>query len=177
MKNFKRIISFAMAMIIFASFCLVNCGAVPYRFCPLSERYTIEYFSTTSAYAYVYITDWAEEENTTDLSASTYAFVEDYDYWDNFENLTVSVKLAVWLDDGSDFCLIRTDSVDATDNEVELEAFVSGQTCLDSENHYPIEYFDTEHEVVITLINDNDLSSNYYDYVNDGPVICIGPEY
>ncbi len=170
MKNFKRIISFMMAMIIFASFFCYNIGAttVSYEFIGPT---TIKNFSDTSAYAYVRITDWAQEDNYTDLIATTYAFAEDYYERDLYYQTVVHAALTVYLSDGSEE--YTYDSVGSRSNEVDIEAYAWGSNCLNSDDHYSIVDFESRHEVEIQF-----RMYNYYDeYVYyseyDGPTIEI----
>lgn len=171
MKNFKRIISFVMAMIIFASFFCYNTGAttIGYEFVGPTM---LRYFSDTSAFAYVSITDWAEEENTTDLVAKTHANVEDYNDSNNFLDAIAYVELVVWLEDYSESRV--GDIVWVGPDEPEFEAFVRGTECLNYDDHYSIVDFESSHKVELYFhIYDMD-SKRYVEYTeNDGPVIEI----
>ncbi len=171
MKNFKRIISFVMAMVIFASFFCYNVGAayIGYEFVGPSM---IKYFSGTSAFAYVRITDWAEEENTTDLIATTYAFEEDYYERDDYYQTVVHAALTVYLSDGSEN--YTHDSVGSRSNEVDIEAYAWGSNCLNEDDHYSIVDFESSHRVEIQYWGYNDYDGNYVYYSeNEGPIIEI----
>ncbi len=160
-----------MAMIIFASFFCYNIGAttIHYEFTGTSM---LKHFSNTSAFAYVYITDWAKKENTTDLIATTYAFEENYYERDYYYQTVVHAALTVYLSDGSED--YTYDSVGSRSNEVDIEAYVHGNNCLNSDDHYSIVDFESRHEVEIQF-----RMYDYYDdkYVyfteNDGPAIEI----
>ena len=172
MTNFKRIISFVMAMVIFASFFCYNAGAITnpnYAFYLYSGNFVREYFSDTSAYAFARITNWAEETNTTDLRVSTYANSEDYD---RLYDAAVYVNLTVELEDGSRNYANDIGYMDP--EEVTVDAYIHGRECLNSEDHYSIEEFWSSHKVELFL--------NIYNYrgeiighevVNDGPIIEI----
>lgn len=171
MKNFKRIISFVMAMVIFASFFCYNVGAayIGYEFVGPTM---IRHFSDTSAFAYVRITDWAEEENTTDLIATTYAFEEDYYEMDYYSYVEVYASLTVYLDDGSEYH--TWDRVNTISNEAEIEAYAWGSNCLNEYDHYSIVDFQSTHKVEIHFSGYSDYYDRYLDYTeNDGPVIEI----
>lgn len=166
MSRIKRIITFTMAMVFCASFCLsINAEVWREEFNP----------GVTSAYAWVRITDWAIESNWTDLAASTVAYVEDYDYWEGFYDLTVYVDLYVQLSD--EISIYSSSSYEDTySGDTELEASVSGLSCLDPENHYSIIDFGTDHEVVVTCYVYDGFAGDYiFDYTNDGSVIHITP--
>ena len=173
MKNFKRIVSFVMAMVIFASFFCNNIGAVDRRpvHYPYGATFVREFFSDTSAYAFVRIRDWAEEENTTDLIASTYAHVDDYVDLAYYYDAEVYVDLVVYLEDGSQ--IIVFDSGNVEPDEGTIDALVYGRDCLNYENHSQIVGFETWHEVVIRFRRYN--PSGYYEsrYENDGDPIII----
>lgn len=171
MTKVKRIIAFAMAMIICASFCCYNISAA-YEYAYFYGSLVHEKFSNTSAYAELDISDWTWD---TDLYALTYATVEDYDYWDGFDNLTVYVSLFTQLQDEFSF---YDDSSweDANFGDIELEAYVSGQNCVDHENDYDIIDFGSDHEVVITIYEPDDMYGDaVYIDINDGPIISIIP--
>ena len=96
MKNFKRIISFVMAMIICASFLLVNSGA-------LLARYVFDenkrFFSPThinQSYGNAYISNWGENEEDNDLVATTYIF---YDGIPNCYGIGARVGVSIVFDD------------------------------------------------------------------------------
>lgn len=174
MKKLKRIVSFVMAMVIFASFFCYNAGAVAtiYVLYEYGDTFAHERFSDTSAYAFASIRDWAEEENTTDLRASTYAHVEDYEYLDNFYDAETYVELIVWLEDGSEVCIFDRGYVEPDGGTI--DAFVRGKDCLNDENHYSIVNFDSWHEVIVYF---RYYTINYDDFndfaKNDGPIIEI----
>lgn len=174
MSKIKRTFTFILAVITCMTFCCVNSGAESYRYCGFTGPSVIEYFSSTSAYAYAYITDWAEDENSTDLYATTYAFIEDYDYKDGFDDLAVSVTLTVRLSDG-DSCYHSYGYEDLSSGDSELDAVAFGNDCLNSVDHYSIINFDSEHEVKYYIISEDD--DEPVGWVNDGPVISINPEY
>lgn len=171
MKIFKRIMAFMMAMIIFASFFCYNIGAttVSYEFIGPT---TIKYFSGTSAHAYVRITDWAQEDNYTDLIAATYAFAEDYYERDLYYQTVVYAELTVYLSDGSEE--YTYDSVGSRSNEVDIEACARGNDCLNSDDHYSIVDFESRHEVEIQYRGYDEEFDEYLEYTEmDGPAIEI----
>ena len=171
MKNFKSIVSFVRAMVIFASFLCYNISAttVGYEFIGPAM---LKYFPYSSAYAYVRITDWADVENTTDLIATTYAFEEDYYERDDYYQTVVHAALTVYLDDGSEY--YTYDSVGTRSNEAEVEAYAWGADCLNEDDHYGIVDFESSHRVEIQYWG---YSEHYSDYVyyseNEGPIIEI----
>lgn len=175
MKNFKRIISFIMAMIIFASFFCYSIGASGnpnYAFYDFSGNFVHARFSDTTAYAFVRIRDWAEEENTTDLLATTYANSEDYDDLINFHEAVAYVNLVVWLEDGSENRVSDVGYV--YPDEVTIDAYVSGTECLNYDDHYSIEDFSSSHEVVIIFHEHSSYNPGVVVYTeNDGPIIKI----
>jgi hypothetical protein len=171
MKNFKRIVSFMMAMIIFASFFCYNIGAISTRYVlyEYGDTFAREFFSNTSAYAFVSIRNWAEEENTTDLRASTYANIEDYE---NLYDAVVYVDLTVWLEDGS---YSNVDDIGYMDpEEVTVDALVRGTECLNYDDHYSIADFSSTHKVQVFIYQYDSLGD--YDEIiveYDGPIINI----
>ena len=173
MKIAKRIISFMMAMVIFASFFCYNIGAAGRRevYYPYSASFVQEYFSDTEAYAAVIIRDWAEEENTTDLRASTYAHIDDYNYLDNFYEAFTWVNLEVWLEDGSDNRVSDFGYVEEDGGTI--GALVRGEDCLSSEYHHSIVDFKSTHEVLFAVRSYDEFGNNRPIYENDGPVIII----
>ena len=174
MKIAKRIISFMMAMVIFASFFCYNAGAVGTRYVlyEYGDTFAREYFSDTSAYALVVIRDWAEEDNTTDLRSSTYANIEDYEELEDFYDVSVYVNLTVWLEDRTERQIADVGNVEP--EEVTVDAFVRGSECLNDDSHFSIADFWSTHEVEITFTID-DQYGNVIDYYteNDGPIIAI----
>ena len=176
MKNFKRIVSFVMAMVIFASFFCYNVGAVTthnYRRYTYSGNFVRAFFSDTRAYAFVRITNWAEETNSTDLRAITVAWEEDYEDIYGFAWVTVYADLTVWLEDGSEACT-QDESSYVDDESREVQAIARGSNCLNYDDHYGIVDFESSHEVVITLQVFDSYLDSYRDYTeNDGPVIEI----
>ena len=177
MKNFKRIVSFVMAMVIFASFFCYNVGAVSERRVRYerSNRVVLEYFSNTSAYAVVRIRNWAEVDNSTDLVACTYAHLDDYNHLDNFYGIISWVNLEVWLEDGSRY---QTDTFGETDYDGgTVDALANGSNCLNNDDHYSIEAFRTHHEVIIEYRYYDSFGNYISEYENDGPVIKIGTMY
>lgn len=174
MKIAKRIISFVMAMVIFASFFCYNVGAIDivYVLYPRNNAFVREYFSDTEAYAAVVIRDWAEEENTTDLRASTYAHVDDYVDMPYFYDARAYVTLRVRLADGSQ----RETSVSnfSEPDGGTVDALARGAECLNYEDHYSIVGFASLHEVVLYFQTYDSFADSYRDYIDyDGPVIKI----
>lgn len=178
MKIAKRIISFMMAMVIFASFFCNNVGA--YNKVSISyvrsSPFAHASFSNTSAYALVRIRNWAEEENTTDLGASTYAYVEDYEDMQGFHNAIAYVNLTVWLADGSKTTI--SDSNYPDPDEGTIDAVVYGRHCLNDDTHYSIVDFYSQHSVGLVLAERDENGSiiNYY-ADSDGPMIQIGTRF
>ena len=172
MKIAKRVISFMMAMVIFASFFCHKIGAVTnpsYAFYDYSGNFVQAFFSDTSAYALVTIRNWAEEENTTDLRASTYANIEDYA---NLYDAVVYVDLTVWLEDGS---YSNVDDIGYMDSEeVTVDALVRGTECLNYDDHYSIADFSSTHKVQVFLYQ-YDALGDYNEIIveYDGPIIKI----
>ena len=169
MTKVKRIIAFAMAMIVCVSFCCYSIGAeYAYFYGSLVQKN----FSDTGAYAALNITNWSYD---TDLWASTIAYVEDYDYMDGFFDLTVYVDLYVQMED--EFTINSSSSYeDTSSGDTELEACVYGSDCIDSVDEYGIIDFGSDHEVIITIYVFDDMygNSGYVD-INDGEVIHIIP--
>ena len=89
MKNFKRIVSFVMAMVIFVSFFCYNVGAYNYVFIRYdrSDRMVRANFSNTSAYALARIAKWTDVETTTDFMVTTFAYIDDYEDVENLCNV------------------------------------------------------------------------------------------
>ena len=174
MKNFKRIMAFMMAMIIFASFFCYNIGAVGRPFVPYPRNNTFvrENFSDTSAYACVVIRNWAEESNTTDLRAATYAHVNDYADLPYFYDALAYVSLTVHLADGS----VNEDYIEnfSEPDEGTVDAAVRGANCLNHEEHSEIVYFETSHYVDVYFAS-FDKHGNLVEYwiLGDGPIITI----
>lgn len=177
MKNLKRIISFMMAMIIFASFFCYNIGAVDVStvLYPRNNTYVREFFSDTSAYAFVRIRDWAEEENTTDLIASTYAHVNDYEDLPYFYDAISYVALNVHLSDGSEVDIYDQNSSDPDEGTV--DASVRGANCLNYSDHYSISNFESLHMVEVHFAS-FDRNGRVVEawYTTDGPAIYIFSE-
>ncbi len=74
MKNFKRIISFVMAMIIFTSFCCLNSGAEFRNFYESGTKYKMfTYNDDNLSEACASITNWGYDEEDNDLFAETWA--------------------------------------------------------------------------------------------------------
>ena len=174
MKNLKRIITFMMAMIIFASFFCYNIGAVgrslvPY---PRNNTYVRENFSDTSAYAWVGIRNWAEESNTTDLRAATYAHVDDYADLPYFYDAFAYVNLKVHLADGTVSEVYAANFSEPDEGTV--DAAVRGANCLNHEEHSEIVYFETSHYVDVCFAS-FDKYGNLVEYwiLGDGPIITI----
>lgn len=176
MKNFKRIISFVMAMIILTSFFCYNVGASnnpSYERYEFSGTYTLASFSDTWAYALVRIHDWAEETNTTDLKAYTLAQEEDYVDIIGFIKVVTYAGLTVYLEDGSDY-YTSGGPADVDYESGEAQAIAYGSDCLNYDDHYSIVDFESSHEVVISLyVFDAYGDIVGYDEVNDGPIIEI----
>jgi hypothetical protein len=175
MKNFKRIISFVMAMIIFASFLCYNISAVNsnyarYEFTGTNLR---KPFSDTHAFAFVSIRDWAEVENTTDLRAITSAQCNDYADLYEFYDVVVYAKLTVWLEDGSENYVGGVPVfADYGVNIVQATAY--GSDCLNYDDHYSIDDFESTHIVEVRCLElDYDTDEYYVCIINDGPVIEI----
>ena len=176
MKNFKRIVSFVMAMVIFASFFCYNAAAVTthsYRRYTYSGNFVRAFFSDTRAYAYVRITNWAEETNSTDLKAITTACEEDYEDIYGFAWVTVYADLTVWLEDGSEACT-QDESSYVDDESREVQAIARGSNCLNYDDHYSIVDFESTHIVKINMYV-FDIYGNVIgiDTECDGPVIEI----
>lgn len=175
MKNSKRIISFVMAMIILTSFFCYNVGASnnpSYARYEFTGNFFTASFSDTNAFAFVRISNWAEEENTTDLRASTYAHIGDYEDRYNLYDVVTYVDLVVWLEDGSES---RISDVGYVDPDVGTsDAFVHGRECLNYDDHYSIVDFESTHKVDIRFYV-FDAYGNIVDIdeANDGPIIEI----
>ena len=172
MKIAKRIISFMMAMVIFASFFGYNVGATTagYLFTGTNMR---QPFSDTCAYAHVHISNWAEVENTTDLMAITFACEEDYVDLYGFIALEVFADLTVWLEDGSDY---HTGGEPARIEEESRQALAVayGSDCLNYDDHYSIVDFESSHIVKLYFFAYDDDSDEYDMWINyDGPTIEI----
>ena len=175
MKIFKRIMAFMMAMIIFASFFCYNTGAANnpnYAHYEYTGNYVRAFFSGTSAYAFARITDWAEEDNTTDLRASTYAHINDYIDLNYFYDVVVSASLWVYLEDDSENYVEAIGYVEPDEGTV--DALVHGRNCLNYDDHYSIEDFTSGHEVKIYFRIFDEYGDELYEYSeNDGPYIEI----
>ena len=173
MKNFKRVVSFVMAMVIFASFFCYNVGAVTYpnyAFYLYSGNFVQPYFSDTNAYAWVGIRNWAEETNTTDLRASTYAHVDDYVDIPCFFDATTYVQLIVLLEDGTQRIVFDNGNIDPDGGTI--DALVRGRDCLNQDNHSSIVAFETWHEVEIFFrIPDAQNDYGYYSEYDGYPIL------
>lgn len=174
MKNFKRIVSFVMAMVILASFFCYNVGAydivyVPY---PYGATFVHRNFSDTSAFAFVRIRDWTEEETFTDIIASTYAHVNDYVDMPNFNDARAYVTLQLRLADGS----LRETTVSnfSEPDEGTVDALARSAECFNYGENYSIVGFASIHEVVLYFQTYDSFTDSYRNYIDyDGPVIKI----
>ncbi len=175
MKNFKRIMAFMMAMIIFASFFCYNIGAYNGVFITYdrSSRWSRAYFSNTSAYALARVAKWEEVEIATDLTASTFAYIDDYEDVENLCNVVANVSLKLWLEDGSE--VTASDIGFPDPEEGTVDAAVYGIDFLDSEDDYYIVDFVSTHQVNLVIAT-YDSDGNFLEYLidSDGPVIQIG---
>lgn len=139
MSKFKRIITVLLAMAICSSFCLV-----------VNALEWDEYLNpgVTSAYAWLTISNWATEENYTDLEAGTQADSYDYRNVEGFFFLSATVELTVELDDN--YTIYDTSDSDSTfDDWTTITAIADGNQCLNQEDHYGIIGFSSFHEVQV----------------------------
>ena len=175
MKNFKRIVSFVMAMVIFVSFFCYNVGAYNYVFIRYdrSDRMVRANFSNTSAYALARIAKWTDVETTTDFMVTTFAYIDDYEDVENLCNVVANVSLKLWLEDGSE--VTASDIGFPDPEEGTVDAAVYGIDFLDSEDDYYIVDFVSTHQVTLVIAT-YDSDGNFLEYLidSDGPVIQIG---
>jgi hypothetical protein len=175
MKNFKRIVSFVMAMVIFASFFCYNVGAYNGVFVVYdrSDRIQQVYFSNTSAYATVRIAKWTDVETITDFMATTYAYIDDYEDVENLYDVIASVSLDVWLEDGSHITISDSNYPDPEEGTV--DAGVYGRDFLnDYDNYRIVDFVSTHHVGLVCAVYDS--YGNIIDFYaeSDGPMIQIG---
>lgn len=93
MKNFKRIISFVMAMIIFTSFCCINSSAYFEKI--YFDDYDSDYGQTNKSFAFLSITNYGEEDYETDLEVATQAYNHEFNAG-NY-NFTVHVYAKAYM--------------------------------------------------------------------------------
>ena len=148
MKNFKRIISFAMALIICASFLLVNSGAAWYEYTEGSVDMRSDY---TDATAYIEITEWPQDTGGTDLKAGTIACTEGYidNLGDRFVTFSVYVHLGITLEDY--FSYSRDLTVDWDGEEDSAEAKIDASNYPLGEPYYAIIDLGSVHKVTVTI--------------------------
>lgn len=171
MTKSKRILTFVMAIIICVSVCLVNSSAywVEYDTDPTTES-----LNSGTAYAWMYITNWAQETNTTDIEARTYAQGSDYDNIDNFAAVRVYVGLSVTLED---YSTLFKDESEISPFDAQFYASVGGNYFLNETDHYSIISFTSEHSVYITEIVEDDTGKREFVERQDGIDVSIGTSY
>lgn len=175
MKNFKRIISFAMAMIICASFCLINGGAEWYDYTVGHVDIDSDY---TAAYAEISITEWPQDTENTDLTAVTRAYL--YGYIENlgerFDSFSVYVDLGIMLEDYSQY---SEDSTVNWNGEDWIEAEAIGQNLLCGEPGYAIISLGSTHELTVYIYTKYNRDYGWYDSqpFQDGETVIFGMSY
>ena len=93
MKNFKRIISFAMAMIICASYCMVSTSALTAKY--YFDDYDSAYGQSNKSFALLSISNYGEEDYETDLEVATQAYNHEFNAG-NY-NFTVHVYAQAYM--------------------------------------------------------------------------------
>ena len=173
MFKIKRIMAFAMAMILCTSFCLVNSGAEWYEYtdAPVDINPGV-----SRAYAAIDISEWPEDTGSTDLYAETGAHLSSYD-GDAFVSYYVYVDLGVTLEDYSHY----SDSADYwSEDEDFIWATVYGDDLLLGEPYYALIDFSSYHYVEVTEYTRFDSKSKlWYDPVTwqDGDSVGFGISY
>ena len=169
MTKIKRAVALVMAMIICASFCLINSGAVwPYDYTGEMRWFNDPY---TAAYARVSINIWPQDTDTTDLQAVTIAHGSDY-VSNDYISCTVYVYLGVTLEDNSYYS--DEDTVTIYDAS-RIGADVDGSGLLNGEPYYAIIGIDSYHYVEIAeKIYYNSGNSWYEGTRYDGEPISLG---
>lgn len=176
MKKFKRIISLAMAMIICASFLLVNSGAVWYEYTEGSVDMKSDY---TDATAYIEITEWPQDTGSTDLNVGTKAYL--YGYIDNlgdrFETFSVHVHLGITLEDY--FSYNRDLTVDWDGEEDFAEAKIDASNYPLGEPYYAIIDLGSVHEVTVNIYTQYNRDYGWYNSqpFQDGDLVVFGISY
>ena len=176
MEKFKRIISFAMAMIICASFLLVNIGAVWYEYTAGSVDMRSDY---TSATAYIEINEWPQDTGSTDLNAGTKAYLYGYinNLGDRFETFSVHVHLGITLEDY--FSYSRDLTVDWDGDDTVAEAMIDASNYPLGEPYYAIIDLGSVHEVTVYINTTNDPVYGWCDpeLFQDGETVIFGMSY
>ena len=169
MSKVKRTLIFILAVITCMTFCLVNSSAITYY-----DGMPKQYFSSTSAYAFVSISNWATEENDTDLKAITVADSYDYRNVEGFFYVVAMVDLTVELDDH--YTIYDTSGSDSTyDDYTIITAEAYGTDCLNYEDHYGIIGFSSNHEVQVYFSTYDEVQDvEIEDWYRDGSIIHIG---
>lgn len=169
MFKIKRIMAFAMAMIICVSLCLINSGALLLNdYTGESRRFNAPY---TEAVARVYITEWPQDTGETDLHAVTIANGSDYISAD-YISCTTYVYLGVTLEDDSYYS--DEDTVTIYDTS-RFGAVVGGSDLLLGEPYYAIIGIDSYHYVEIAEKVYYNSGNSWYEGTRfDGEPISLG---
>lgn len=151
MKNFKRIISFVMAMIIFTSFCCINSSAY------FSKVYFADYDSaygqTNKSFAFLSIDNYGQEDYETDLEVTTQAYNHEFNAG-NY-NTTVYVYAKAYMMFNNHLVTTVDDAYYAGSDERMARIRVFGRYEMDGE-HYLIDVA-SDHAVVVRsyFVDDN----------------------
>lgn len=176
MKNFKRIISFAMAMIICSSFLLVNSGAEWHDYTEESVDMGSDY---TSATAYIEINEWPQDTGSTDLNAGTIAHLYGYinNLGERFETFSVYVHLGITLEDY--FSYSRDLTVDWDGEEYFAEAKIDASNYPLGEPYYAIIDLGSVHEVTVNIYTQYNRDYGWYNSqpFQDGDLVVFGISY
>ena len=143
MKNFKRIISFVMAMIICASYCMVSTSALTAKY--YFDDYDSEYGQSNKSFALLSISNYGEEDYETDLEVATQAY--NHEFTDGNYNTTVYVYAQAIMLFNNHIITTVDGAYTAGSDERMARIRVFGRNAMDGE-HYLLEV-ESYHEVQV----------------------------